>query len=108
MLPESYLRCYQANDVIFEEGSEEQKFRSIISGQVAIRKHNGAAAQTVRTLGPGEFFGELAVIDPAPRSAQAVAAAPNTQLMAVDQARFLYLVSQQPGFAVMIMETLSR
>jgi len=49
----------------------------------------------------------MAVVDHRPRSATAVAVEAGTELMAVDMARFIYLVSQQPGFAMLVMEALS-
>ena len=60
------------------------------------------------TLGKGEFFGEMAVIDGSARSATAIAAAPNTRVMRINHARFVYLVSQQPAFALMVMDALSK
>ena len=60
------------------------------------------------TLGKGEFFGEMAVIDGSARSATAIAAAPKTRVMRINHARFVYLVSQQPAFALMIMDALSK
>ena len=60
------------------------------------------------TLGKGEFFGEMAVIDGSSRSATAIAAAPHTRVMRINHARFVYLVSQQPAFALMIMDALSK
>jgi len=59
-------------------------------------------------LKPGEHFGEMALIDGSPRSATAIALQDNTRLVVMDKAKFLYLVSQQPEFAVAIMETLSQ
>ena len=37
-----------------------------------------------------------------------IAAAPNTRVMRINHARFVYLVSQQPAFALMIMDALSK
>jgi hydroxyacylglutathione hydrolase len=107
MDPDRYLQTFQPEDVIFAEGSEGRQFYIVIEGKVAIRKRTGETATTVKVMIPGDFFGELAVIDALPRSADAVALEANTKVMSVDRGRFLYLVSQQPAFAVMIMETLS-
>ena len=60
------------------------------------------------TLGKGEFFGEMAVIDGSARSATAIAAAADTKVMRINHARFVYLVSQQPAFALMVMDALSK
>jgi CRP-like cAMP-binding protein len=50
----------------------------------------------------------MAVIDGSSRSATAIASAPNTRVMRINHARFVYLVSQQPAFALMIMDALSK
>ena len=80
----------------------------MLDGQVEIAKMNGARKTVIVTLGKGEFFGEMAVIDGSSRSATAIAAAPNTSVMRINHARFVYLVSQQPAFALMIMDALSK
>jgi len=50
----------------------------------------------------------MAVIDGSARSATAVAAVSGTRVMRINHARFVYLVSQQPAFALMIMDALSK
>ncbi len=50
----------------------------------------------------------MAVIDASPRSATAIAAADHTRSDADQPCRFVYLVSQQPAFALMIMDALSK
>ena len=79
-----------------------------LDGKIDIVKITGATKTTIVTLGKGEFFGEMAVIDGSSRSATAIAAAPHTRVMRINHARFVYLVSQQPAFALMIMDALSR
>lgn len=105
---DGYLRSYGPNEMIFAQGSVGEEFFIVITGKVEIRQQLHGEAKTVRVLAPGEFFGELAVIDGVRRSANAIALEERTQVMAVDKARFLYLVSQQPAFALLIMETLTR
>ena len=80
----------------------------VLDGKVDIAKMNGASKTVIVTLGKGEFFGEMAVIDGSSRSATAIAAAPKTKVMRINHARFVYLVSQQPAFALMIMDALSK
>jgi CRP/FNR family transcriptional regulator, cyclic AMP receptor protein len=80
----------------------------VLDGKVDIARLRDAGKTVIVTLGKGEFFGEMAVIDGSARSATAIAAAPNTRVMRINHARFVYLVSQQPAFALMIMDALSR
>lgn len=60
----------------------------------------------VETAGPGEVVGELALIDHRARSA-AVVARTDSQLVPVDEKRFLFLVQQTPYFAIQVMRVLA-
>ena len=108
MTIEKCINEYDVADVIFEEGSTGRELYVVLDGKIDIVKDSGATRTTIVTLGKGEFFGEMAVIDGSSRSATAVAAAPKTKVMRINHARFVYLVSQQPAFALMIMDALSK
>ena len=108
MAIEKCINEFDVDDVIFEEGSTGRELFVVLDGKVDIAKINGASKTVIVTLGKGEFFGEMAVIDGSSRSATAIAAAPNTRVMRINHARFVYLVSQQPAFALMIMDALSK
>lgn len=102
-----FTRHFEKDVVIFEQGDPGQEFYIILSGSVAIRKRVGNCDSQLAILNAGHFFGEMAILDGFPRSATAIAVE-HTVLMAVDAARFIYLVSQQPAFAMLIMEALSK
>jgi CRP/FNR family cyclic AMP-dependent transcriptional regulator len=108
MTIEKCINEYDVADVIFEEGSTGRELYVVLEGKIDIVKVTGATRTTIVTLGKGEFFGEMAVIDGSSRSATAIAAAPKTRVMRINHARFVYLVSQQPAFALMIMDALSK
>ncbi|HEV7410523.1 MAG TPA: cyclic nucleotide-binding domain-containing protein [Bradyrhizobium sp.] len=108
MTIEKCINEYDVGDVIFEEGSTGRELYVVLDGKIDIAKITGATRTTIVTLGKGEFFGEMAVIDGSSRSATAIAAAPKTKVMRINHARFVYLVSQQPAFALMIMDALSK
>src|SRR3954453_6507701 len=108
MTIEKCINEYRVADVIFEEGSTGRELYVVLDGKIDIVKDSGGTRTTIVTLGKGEFFGEMAVIDGSARSATAIAAAPNTKVMRINHARFVYLVSQQPAFALMIMDALSK
>jgi len=108
MTIEKCINEYDVADVIFEEGSTGRELYVVLDGKIDIVKITGATKTTIVTLGKGEFFGEMAVIDGSSRSATAIAAAPKTKVMRINHARFVYLVSQQPAFALMIMDALSK
>jgi CRP/FNR family transcriptional regulator, cyclic AMP receptor protein len=108
MTIEKCINEFGVDEVIFEEGSTGRELFVVLDGEVEIAKLSGASKTSIIKLGKGEFFGEMAVIDGSARSATAIAAAPNTKVMRINHARFVYLVSQQPAFALMVMDALSK
>jgi CRP-like cAMP-binding protein len=108
MTIEKCINAFAVDDVIFEEGSTGRELFVVLDGEVEIAKIDGAHKTSIIKLGKGEFFGEMAVIDGSARSATAIASAPNTKVMRINHARFVYLVSQQPAFALMVMDALSK
>ncbi|QQN63481.1 cyclic nucleotide-binding domain-containing protein [Bradyrhizobium diazoefficiens] len=108
MTIEKCINAFAVDDVIFEEGSTGRELFVVLDGEVEIAKIDGARKTSIIKLGKGEFFGEMAVIDGSARSATAIASAPNTRVMRINHARFVYLVSQQPAFALMVMDALSK
>jgi CRP-like cAMP-binding protein len=61
-----------AGSVLFKEGDEGDAFFVVLEGTAEVRK--GASSRKVNTLDAGAWFGELALLDAAPRSASVVAA----------------------------------
>ena len=108
MAIEKCINTFGVDDVIFEEGSIGRELFVVLDGEVEIAKLDRGAKTTIVKLGKGEFFGEMAVIDGSARSATAIASAPSTRVMRINHARFVYLVSQQPAFALMVMDALSK
>src|SRR6202795_790118 len=108
MTIEKLINEFDVGDVIFEEGSTGRELFVVLDGRIDIVKMNGASKTLIVTLGKGEFFGEMAVIDGSAPSPTAISSAPNTRVMRINHARFVYLVSQQPAFALMIMDALSK
>jgi len=108
MAIEKCINEYGVDEVIFDEGSTGRELFVVLDGAVEIAKLDGGSKTVIVTLGKGEFFGEMAVIDGSARSATAIAASPGTRVMRINHARFVYLVSQQPAFALMVMDALSK
>ena len=68
--------AFDSGEVIFNKGDAPNCAFLIQSGAVDIVLNNGNRKTVVDTLEPGEFFGEMALVDNEPRSASAVARAP--------------------------------
>ncbi len=97
------LRRYPAGKAIFSAGDPGDVMYLIQEGEVEIVSNQ----RILRHLGPGDMFGEMALIGNEPRSASAVAKT-DCSLLPVDERRFLFLVQQNPYFSLQVMETLSR
>ena len=97
------LREFKAGEVIFKEGDAAAEFFVIQRGKVDIRLGN----RLLGTLSDHDIFGEMALIEAAPRSATAVAAT-DVKLVPVGEKQFLFLVSRTPYFALKVMRVLAR
>jgi CRP/FNR family cyclic AMP-dependent transcriptional regulator len=97
------LRSFKAGEVIFSEGEPGHEMFVIQSGRVEIRRGN----RVLGALSEKSIFGEMALIDDAPRSATAVAAT-DVNVVPVGEKQFLFLVSETPFFALNVMRTLVR
>ena len=102
-----FRQTYRKSEVIFAEGSTGAEMYLIHRGKVLLSIGQNEAQQTpLVVLNPGDFFGEMALVDDSPRSATASAVEDDTELIVMDRARFLFLVRQQPEFALSLMHTL--
>jgi CRP/FNR family transcriptional regulator, cyclic AMP receptor protein len=90
------------DEQIFREGDVGRQFFAIRKGTVIIRKEK--SGMVLATLGPGEVFGEMAVLDNQPRSASAIAAS-ETVLFAFDGHR---LLDDFPHLSVKLLRYLAR
>lgn len=91
-----------AGQVVFEAGSTGAEMFGVVSGRIELR--DGDAV--VGSIEAGGTFGELAIIDKAPRSLTAVAAE-DSVVAVIDERTFLYLVHETPMFALQVMRSLS-
>ena len=101
-----FIRDFRQDEIVFEEGSPGQEMYVIVSGAVKVATTKQGRETLLARMGPGEFFGEMALVDAAPRSGTASADEDGTRLVELDLDKFLYLVQQQPAFALRIMHTL--
>lgn len=89
-------RSYKKRDVLVYEGDESDSLFVITRGHVAITQINAEGKETVLSLlKEGEVFGEMGVLDGAPRSASA-AALRDVQALVLPRDAFLELLEQRP------------
>lgn len=92
------VRRYHKNETIFHQGDPGDSLYIVESGSVKIvlPSPEGEEGAIIATLGRGEFFGELALLDGAPHSATAVAIEP-TQTQVLNRETFDQLIETQPA-----------
>lgn len=101
--PDVPSRFFAAGEVIFREGERGEEFFVIRRGEVEIRSGN----RLLETLGENEIFGELALIDADPRSADAVAKT-DAVVAPITEKQYLFLVKHTPYFALKVLRVLAR
>ena len=94
---------WPAGSRIVVEGSMDQSCFVIVEGNVDVLRGGRSIAQ----LGPGDFFGEIALLDPGPRSATVTTA---TEVVAVELSRtdFLDVSTGDPQILLRMLEALAR
>lgn len=88
---------------VFREGERADHVFIVREGRVVI-DHRG---KVLDRLGPGDIFGEMALIDATPRSASARADG-ILEVSVLDERTFLYLVEEMPSFALQMMRVMAR
>ncbi len=96
-----------AGETIFTEGDRGDSFYVVARGEVAIFKGAGISRRELIRLGPGDVFGEMALISNDPRSATIVATVPS-ELLRLSQDNFTILMDQNERFAQRILRMISK
>jgi len=103
---ERYGAKFPAGTVIFRENEPGQDMYIIQSGSVRITKRVRNIEKTLVTLGRGEFFGEMSILNDKPRSASAVAVE-ECDLLVIDRKTFEAMVKGNPEIALRIIKKLA-
>lgn len=94
---------FAAERVIARQGEIGTGFFVIVDGMVRVVRDGTIVAR----LGPGEFFGELSVLDGGPRVAQVVAEQP-TRCLALATWDFERVLREEPGVALTVLRVVAR
>jgi CRP-like cAMP-binding protein len=101
-----FARDYGAGTVLFEEGQPGDYMYVVQHGEVEIRRQVGADERVLAVLSPGEFFGEMAILNARPRSATAVVRTPAT-LLVIEGRTFEAMLRARPEIALRIIRSLA-
>jgi len=97
---------FKAGEFLFWEGDAPAHFYVVSSGRVKVLKHSSLGKEfVVAFFGPGEVFGEVAVLEerPYPASAQAIS---DTEVLGIGKDRFLTFLSGHPEVSLRIINML--
>ena len=95
-------RVCEPGETIFRTWDMGAEMYVVLEGEVELT----IDGKVLETLGPGEPFGEMALIDQAPRVATAVAKT-QCKLAVISEKRFLFMVQTTPHFALQIMKVMA-
>jgi CRP-like cAMP-binding protein len=96
-------KTYKSAEVIAKEGDKALSFFLILEGGVEVRR----GKKVLATLGKGQFFGEMALLDEQPRSADVIATSDTTCILLTSWA-FAGVMASNPDISKVIIKELVR
>jgi len=107
LIMNSQVRSYLPGAVLCRENEVEDRFYMILEGDVEVTKSiNNSEARLLKTLGPGDFFGEMALIHNAPRAAT-VKAKTSLTTLELDKADFDRVLHNSSSIAMAMVREIS-
>jgi CRP-like cAMP-binding protein len=101
---ETDARTFPQGTTIIRQGEAGDAFYVMLDGSAVVRR-NG---RKVGELRAGDYFGELALLDPAPRNADVVAASPSVSVAILNAGSFRSLIRAVPAMNERLLAGLSR
>lgn len=102
-----YRRNYKAGEIVFNEQELGKALFMVMSGEVEIvKKISPTEEKLVAKLGPGDFFGEMALLEEKPRSAM-VRVASDSEIYIIYKVNFDSLIEKNPQIGLKIIKNLS-
>jgi CRP-like cAMP-binding protein len=106
-LLKKFIQCYQAGDTIFSESESGHEMYIIKSGRVKVIQIKDTGEKLLSMLGPGNLFGEMALIEAKPRSATVVAVE-KTEVLMVTYTDLEQILSSKPEFLYKLIQVFCR
>jgi CRP-like cAMP-binding protein len=107
MLKGELGKNYAEGEIIFREGEKGDVMYAIQSGKVKITKITSSGEITIATLQGGDIFGEMALFDRLPRSANAVALG-EARVLSIDKKKLFTTINRDPTLVLRILEAMSQ
>lgn len=100
-------KVFPPGTVLFREGERGKEMFVIQSGKVKISKEVRGEEQTLATIGTGEFFGEMAILNNKPRSATATVVE-ESKMLVIDPKTFESMIRGNTEIAVRMIKKLAQ
>jgi CRP-like cAMP-binding protein len=104
--PERFSQEFPKGIVLFREGDPGREMYVIRKGRVTLSRRSRDVDTVLVTLGPGEFFGEMSILNEKPRSATATIAA-DARLLVLDPKTFKTMLRTNGEIAVRMIQMLA-
>ena len=103
------VRRFEEGSIVVSEDEPGDALYVLVSGKVKVVLYGESGREVILSIfkAPGDFFGEMALLDDAPRSASVMAMAPSS-LLVLSRAHFRAHVDRHPATALKILTELSR
>jgi CRP-like cAMP-binding protein len=103
----TYERSFAAGEVVYDAGQPSEALFVIQAGHVELTRSGPDGERVVARYGPGEFFGEIAVLLGRPRSTRAVAVG-EARVLQLDRATFEAMCVDRPEIALRVIQRLAQ
>lgn len=99
---------FEKGGIIFREGDPGESMLEVYTGKVGVYSgYKTPEEKLLMEYYPDDYFGEMGLIDHAPRSATAVAMEDNTCVGEITEENFADFFRENPSRVLMVMQTLS-
>ena len=102
-LLEPFTRTLTAGAVLFAEGQGGAEMYYVLEGAIVLAK----GGRELKTMGPGEFFGEMSMLIQTERTAGAAAGAAGARLVAISRDNFDTILRENPGIVLAILREMA-
>ena len=96
-------KTVESGDFVFREGEEGDQMYIVQQGRVRVSKKIGGRDHELAEIGPGEFFGEMAIVTKSRRTAS-IQAIEKTELLCFNREGFLSMINKNPMIALNIID----
>lgn len=98
-------KVWKTRQVVFREGeSSDGNMYYVLEGSFGAYKKLGSKQTEVQRIGPGQFFGEMALINKVPRAASIICISEEAKTVRIDRTAFIKMAESKPDFLFKILQ----